>query len=71
VTYFEGGTPKLHRVTYPPLPVQVTTQECAFDADGRVRKVMDGSWQQDCPSSGQLQELLRVTPKENDSWTFY
>jgi len=71
VTYYEGGTPKLHRVTYPPLPVQVTIQECVFDADGTVRKVIDGSWQQDCPISRHLQELLLLTPKENDSWTFF
>jgi len=37
----------------------------------QVRKLVDGSWQQDCPSSRELQELLRVTPKENDSWTFF
>ena len=71
VTYYEGGTPKIHRVRYPPLPVQATIQKCVFDSDGQVRKLVDGSWQQDCPSSRQLQELLRVTPKENDSWTFF
>ena len=71
LTYYEGGAPKVHRVTYPPLPVQATIQKCVFDADGQVRKLLDGSWQQDCPSSRQLQELLRVTPKENDSWTFF
>lgn len=71
VTYYEGGAPRIHRVRYPPLPVQATIQMCVFDADGQVRKVLDGSWQQDCPSSRQLQDLLRVTPKENDSWTFF
>jgi hypothetical protein len=71
VTYYEGGAPKLHRVRYPPLPVQETVQECVFDKDGTARKVRDGSWQQDCPSTRQLQELLRITPKENDSWTFF
>lgn len=71
VTYYEAGAPRIHRVSYPPLPVQETVQLCVFDADGQARKVLDGSWQQECPSARKLQELLRVTPKENDSWTFF
>jgi len=36
---------------------------CAFSAGWKLAA--------GCPSSRRLQELLRVTPKENDSWTFF
>ena len=72
VTYYEAGTPRIQRVKYPPLPVQTTVQTCMFDAEGRARKLVEGNdWQHECPSALKLRELLRVTPKENDSWDFF
>lgn len=72
VTYYENGAPRVQRVTYPPLPVQVTIQRCVFGADGEARKVVDGSdWRLDCPSARHLKELLLVIPKENESWEFF
>ena len=72
VTYYEGGVPRIQRVRYPPLPVQSTIQTCVYDADGRAQKVVEGNdWQHDCHSARQLQELLRVTPRENDWWNFF
>ena len=72
VTYYENGTPRFQRVTYPPLPVQVTIQNCVFEADGKVRKVVEGSDNQmDCHAARHLKELLLVKPKENDWWDFF
>jgi hypothetical protein len=71
-TYYESGVPKVQRVRYPPLPVQSTIQRCVYGADGRAQKFIDGSdWRRDCPSARDLQELLRVAPKENEAWGFF
>lgn len=73
VTYYDSGTPKFQRITYPPLPVQITIQTCAIAADGTVRKRIEAGsdWQLDCPSARQLKEMLRVSPKENGAWDFF
>jgi len=72
VTYYENGTPRIQRVTYPPLPVQATIQTCVIGADGKARKVVEGAdWQLDCHSARHLKELLLVTPKENGGWEFF
>jgi hypothetical protein len=70
-TYYERGVPKIQRVRYPPLPVQPTIQRCVYDADGRARKLVDGNdWRLDCPGVSELQELLRLTPKQDGIWDF-
>lgn len=70
-TYYESGVPRIQRVRYPPLPVQPTIQSCVYGADGRAQKFIEGSdWRRDCPSARELQELLRVAPKENEAWDF-
>jgi hypothetical protein len=73
VTFYENGTPRIQRITYPPLPAQITIQKCAFGADGKPRKSIEGGndWQLDCHSERQLKELLRVTPKEDGAWEFF
>ncbi len=73
VTYYENGAPKLQRITYPPLPVQITVQKCLFEADGKVRKVVEvgNDWQIPCRSAPQMQELLLLAPKEGDPWEFF
>jgi hypothetical protein len=72
VTYYEIGAPRIQRVTYPPLPVQITVQKCVYGADGVARRVVEGpDWRLDCHGARHLMELLVVTPKENDSWEFF
>jgi hypothetical protein len=72
VTYYENGAPRVQRISYPPLPVQGSIQKCVVGADGGVRKLVEGNdWQIDCRSARQLQDLLRVTPKEGDGWEFF
>lgn len=71
VTYYERGVPKAQRVRFPPLPVQATTQECTYTADGRATKRLEGyDWQQECPSVPRLRELLRAVPKDGEAWDF-
>src|SRR6185503_13801627 len=50
VTYYENGFPKIQRITYPPLPAQITIQKCLFDADGKARKTVEAGndWQIAC-----------------------
>jgi hypothetical protein len=70
-TYYENGNPRIQRVRFPPLPVQSTIQRCIYDAEGRSRKLVEGNdWQRDCPGVRELQELLRITPKEGGAWDF-
>ena len=72
VTFYESGTPRIQRITYPPLPVQITVQKCVFGGDGEARKLVEGNdWQIGCHSARQLRDLLLVTPKENDLWDFF
>ena len=71
-TYYESGVPRIQRVRYPPLPVQATIQRCVYGADGRAQKFIDGSdWRRDCPSERELQDLLRLAPKDNEPWNFF
>ena len=38
---------------------------------GKASKFVEGNdWQRDCPGVRELQELLRVAPKENAAWDF-
>ena len=72
VTYYENGTPVVQRVTYPPLPVQLTIQTCTFAADGRAKQSVEGpDWRLECHNARRLKELLLVTPKENEAWEFF
>jgi hypothetical protein len=73
VTFYENGAPRVQRITYPPLPVQITIQKCAVGADGAVRKSIEAGsdWQIDCHNAARLKEFLRLTPKENESWEFF
>ena len=72
VTYYENGNPRIQRIHYPPLPVQVSVQRCLFGADGNARKVVEGSdWRLECSSARHLKELLLVVPKENAAWDFF
>src|SRR6185503_9059227 len=72
VTYYENGTPVIQRVTYPPLPVQLTVQRCVFAVDGKATKVVEGpDWRLECHGARQLKALLLVAPKENESWEFF
>ena len=73
MTYYENGAPRLQRITYPPLPVQITIQKCVVAADGTVHKAIEAGsdWQLDCHSAARLREFLRLTPKENDAWDFF
>ena len=72
VTYYENGTPMIQRVTYPPLPVQLTVQKCVFGSDGKATKSVEGpDWRLDCHDARLLKELLLVTPKENEVWEFF
>ena len=72
VTYYENGNPRIQRIHYPPLPVQVSVQRCLFGTDGNARKVVEGSdWRLECDSARHLKELLRVVPKENAAWDFF
>jgi hypothetical protein len=72
VTYYENGIPRVQRVTYPPLPVQITVQTCVYGADGNARKVVEGpDWRLDCHGARHLKELLLVVPKENEGWEFF
>lgn len=71
-TYYEDGVPRIQRVRYPPLPVQPTIQRCVYGADGRARKLVEGSdWRLECPSASQLQRLLLVTPKDSEAWDLF
>lgn len=71
VTYYENGAPRLQRIAYPPLPVQGSLQTCVYGADGGALKRVEGNdWQIECRSARQLQELLRITPKDGDGWDF-
>jgi hypothetical protein len=72
VTYYENGIPRVQRVTYPPLPVQITVQKCVFGADGNAQKVVEGpDWRLDCHGVRHLKELLLVIPRENEAWEFF
>jgi hypothetical protein len=73
VTFYENGAPRVQRITYPPLPVQITIQKCVMGHDGQARKVVEAGndWQLDCPGARQLREWLRVIPKENELWEFF
>ena len=72
VTYYENGSPRVQRITYPPLPVQASVQRCLYGADGQVRKIMEGSdWRVDCEGARHLKELLLVIPRENAVWDFF
>ena len=67
-TYYDDGVARIQRITYPPLPVQITIQKCVFGADGRARKIVEGGndWQIACRDARQMQ-----TPKEGDSFAFF
>ena len=72
VTYYENGDPRIQRISYPPLPVQVSIQRCLFGADGSARKMVEGSdWRLECESARHLKHLLLVVPKENAAWDFF
>ena len=72
VTYYENGNPRVQRTTFPPLPVQVSVQRCLFGADGKARKMVEGSdWRVECDSARHLKERLLVVPKENATWDFF
>jgi hypothetical protein len=73
VTYYENGSPRLNRITFPPLPVQRTIQTCVFDAAGEARKssVEGNDWQIGCPVARRLQDFLTVNPPEGGAWDFY
>lgn len=70
VTYFEHGEPKVQRIVYPPLPVQIAIETCVHQRSGEVRKaILAGSdWQIPCDSAAKLRRRLVAAPGENGSW---